>query len=59
VGVLLRLERRLAVPAILADERKIKQILFNLLSNAIKFTPKGGRATIRLGIDQSATSSWW
>lgn len=24
-----------------ADERKLKQILFNLLSNAVKFTPKG------------------
>ena len=28
--------------AILADERRVKQIIFNLLSNAIKFTPKGG-----------------
>jgi signal transduction histidine kinase len=27
---------------ILADERKVKQILLNLLSNAIKFTPDGG-----------------
>jgi PAS domain S-box-containing protein len=25
-----------------ADERKLKQILFNLLSNAVKFTPNGG-----------------
>ena len=28
---------------ILADERKLKQIIFNLLSNAVKFTPKGGQ----------------
>ena len=28
---------------IVADERKVKQVLLNLLSNAVKFTPEGGR----------------
>jgi GAF domain-containing protein len=28
---------------IVADERKVKQILLNLLSNAVKFTPESGR----------------
>ncbi len=28
---------------IMADERKLKQIMFNLLSNSIKFTPDGGQ----------------
>ena len=27
---------------IIADERKIKQVIYNLLSNAVKFTPDGG-----------------
>jgi PAS domain S-box-containing protein len=31
-----------ALPPIIADLRKVKQILFNLLSNAAKFTPDGG-----------------
>jgi len=34
------------VPPILADKRKIKQILVNLLSNAIKFTPDGGKVVL-------------
>src|SRR5262245_32997664 len=36
---------------IVADERKIKQVLLNLLSNAAKFTPDGGR------VDLTATSA--
>jgi len=31
---------------IIADERKIKQVLFNLLSNAFKFTPDGGSVSV-------------
>jgi PAS domain S-box-containing protein len=31
---------------IIADETKIKQIMYNLLSNAVKFTPDGGQIRI-------------
>jgi signal transduction histidine kinase len=34
------------VADIVADERKVKQVLLNLLSNAVKFTPEGGRVGV-------------
>lgn len=42
----LRLPDELSDLEILADERKLKQIMFNLLSNAAKFTPDGGAITV-------------
>jgi signal transduction histidine kinase len=39
-----------AVGKVVADERKIKQVLINLLSNAVKFTPAGGRVTVRVDL---------
>jgi two-component system CheB/CheR fusion protein len=35
------------LPAIEADELKVKEIIYNLLSNAVKFTPDGGKIGIR------------
>lgn len=45
-GITVTAEVAPGLPALHADEVKLKQILINLLSNSIKFTPIGGRATI-------------
>ena len=31
---------------IIADERKLKQVIYNLVSNAVKFTPEGGSVAL-------------
>jgi GAF domain-containing protein len=39
---------------IIADERKVKQILLNLLSNAVKFTLEGGRVSVTVTAAEDA-----
>jgi signal transduction histidine kinase len=41
----LKIDSSLSV--IVADQRKLKQLLFNLLANAVKFTPDGGKVGVR------------
>ncbi|MFO1415318.1 MAG: ATP-binding protein [Burkholderiales bacterium] len=45
-GIALDLAVGEGVGTVLADERKVKQIVLNLLSNAVKFTPDGGRIDV-------------
>ena len=44
--ILLRTSLAANLPAVIADRRRLKQILLNLLSNAIKFTNAGGQVIV-------------
>jgi len=46
-GIDLHLDADARLGTLVADERKIKQVMLNLLSNAVKFTPEGGRVDVR------------
>lgn len=48
-GIKLSLDMSDDFDRLVADERKVKQIVFNLLSNAVKFTPDNGKVGIKAG----------
>ncbi len=45
-GVQIVFDPGCSVPAIYADQTRLKQVLINLLSNAVKFTESGGSVTV-------------
>ena len=47
-GVACFVEAPSGLPAVIADERKIRQIVLNLVGNAIKFNVEGGSVTLKL-----------
>jgi len=52
-GLTLKIKVPKKVPSLLADERRVNQILLNLVSNAVKFTPVGGTVTIGASVNSS------
>jgi signal transduction histidine kinase len=50
-GLALVREIPVGLPRVLADERRLKQVVLNLLSNAIKFTQPGGCVTLSIRQD--------
>lgn len=49
--ILLKTDLADPLPNMIADKRKVRQILLNLLSNAIKFTPAGGTIQVTAALD--------
>ena len=51
LGLILSVETR-AVPAVVADSEKIREVLINLIGNSMKFTPKGGSIKIMFEVGE-------
>ena len=50
-GLTLSVEIAAALPDVMADAERLRQVLFNLLSNAAKFTPSGGKVSLAVSAE--------
>ena len=53
--IIMRVSSPENLPAIVADERALRQVMINLLSNAIKFTSSGGQVIISSILDEGGS----
>ena len=51
-GVTLALDLPTELPEVMADRRRIAQVLGNLLTNALRYTPSGGRVTLSAAVSE-------
>lgn len=56
LGISITVESR-ALPPVLADEEKIKEVLINFIGNSLKFTPRGGAIRIRCEVSDDAVTT--
>ena len=53
--VIMRMSLGARTPAVLADERSVRQIVQNLLSNAVKFNEPGGQVIVSTALSDAGT----
>jgi two-component system OmpR family sensor kinase/two-component system sensor histidine kinase BaeS len=56
-GVTLTLDLPTELPEVMADRRRIAQVLGNLLTNALRHTPSGGRVTLSAAVPALSPST--